>query len=384
MSTLLSFLGKGDRTKGYRTATYRFAPDFARKVPYFGLALQEYLKPDHLILAGTDSSMWDVFLSDQNLANDDMLLELMEAVQEAKVSQTMLQSYEQRLSDKLGVRVTCLLIPLARNEQEQVAILQSLADAIPTGEELVLDVTHGFRHLPMLALVAARYLSHVRNIKVNNLYYGALDMTQNDETPVLELGSLLNMLDWIEALAVYDNSGNYGVFGSLLQADGMAPAKAALLEQAAFFERTSNPVKAGEKLRSVFDDIQSHSGALGRLFAEALGKRINWFRRNNRADKEQALAEAYFSHQDYLRATTYFYESTVSRAAINAKKDPNSYEQRQEAFEAIKTDDHKKLKNLRNSMAHGIRGHSKQISTTLGNEQTLRTDLQALFKKLKT
>jgi CRISPR-associated Csx2 family protein len=379
MSTLLSFLGKGDRTKGYRTATYRFAPDFARKVPYFGLALQEYLKPDHLILAGTDSSMWDVFLSDQNLANDDMLLELMEAVQEAKVSQTMLQSYEQHLSDKLGVRVTCLLIPFARNEQEQVAILQSLADTIPTGEELVLDVTHGFRHLPMLALVAARYLSHVRNIKVNNLYYGALDMTQNDETPVLELGSLLNMLDWIEALAVYDNSGNYGVFGSLLQADGMAPAKAALLEQAAFFERTSNPVKAGEKLSTAFEDIQSHSGPLGRLFTDALSKRVNWFRKTRRSEKERALAEAYLNHGDYLRTTTYLFESEVSRLSNNA----DDFSARDNDFKTKATADHRFLKKLRNDMAHGIRGASKEVSATLGDEQKLQTRLRQFLKQLK-
>jgi CRISPR-associated DxTHG motif protein len=31
--------------------------------------------------------------------------------------------------------------------------------------EVVIDVTHGFRHLPMLALVAARYLAHVRRVE---------------------------------------------------------------------------------------------------------------------------------------------------------------------------------------------------------------------------
>tara|TARA_R110002167_G_C12690910_1_gene652405 strand:- start:2632 stop:3798 length:1167 start_codon:yes stop_codon:yes gene_type:complete len=386
MTTLLSFIGKGDRKRGYRTANYRFAPDFAREVPYFGLALQEYLKPDHLILAGTSGSMWDVFFSDQNLGDDDeQLLELIDAVQESRVDQFMLQGYDQRLSDKLGIPVTCLLIPHARNEQEQVAILQSLAETIPAGEELVLDVTHGFRHLPMLALVAARYLTHVQKIQVSNIYYGALEMTpqgDHQQTPVLELGSLLRMLDWVEALSVYDKSGDYGVFGSLLEADGMDAGKASLLRQAAFYERTGNPIKSGEKLGSVFADIAAHSGAMGRLFADALSKRINWFRRNNRADRELALAEAYFEHQDYLRATTYLYESSVTRAAIGAKVDNNDFDERKKAFTAIETKDHKALKYLRNSMAHGLRGTNDKTAQTLKDEDKLCHKLRGLFKSL--
>lgn len=384
MTTLLSFIGKGDRKKGYRTANYQFSPDFSRNVPYFGLALQEYLKPGRLILAGTNSSMWDVFFSEQNLGDDELLLEMIDAVEAASVTQAMLQRYDQRLSDKLGLPVTCLLIPHARNEQEQIEILQSLATTIPTGEQLILDVTHGFRHLPMLALVAARYLSHVKAIPVTGIYYGALEMTVDNITPVLELGSLLRMLDWTEALAVYDKSGDYGVFGQLLKDDGMDKKKADLLTQAAFYERTSNPVKASEKLSSVFDDIRSHSGAIGRLFADALSKRINWFRLSNRAEKERALAEAYLEHKDFLRATTYFFESEVTQATINAKEDFNDYEARDAAFKAVQNDQHKQLKKLRNSMAHGLRGNDKEVTQYLKDEPSLSSRLKDLFKKLRS
>jgi hypothetical protein len=58
MTTLLSFLGKGRYEKdGYRTAKYRFDGAFAREVPFFGMALDDYLKPDRLILVGTSGSM---------------------------------------------------------------------------------------------------------------------------------------------------------------------------------------------------------------------------------------------------------------------------------------------------------------------------------------
>ena len=50
MNTLISFLGKGkaDARTGYRTANYRFDASFSRSVPFFGIALAEYLKPDRL------------------------------------------------------------------------------------------------------------------------------------------------------------------------------------------------------------------------------------------------------------------------------------------------------------------------------------------------
>src|SRR5690606_20043709 len=238
MTTLISLLGKGrNPSTGYRPARYRFDDEFAREEPFFGLALAEYIKPQRLVLAGTAGSMWDVFLEHQDVC-DETLLDLMEAVQEERVSVELLKAQEQHLSRQFGIPVTCLLIPYARDEAEQAAILHALAEVIDEGEDVVLDVTHGFRHLPMLALVAARYLSHVRRVNVNELYYGALEMTSDGETPVLRLGSLLRMLDWVQALGVYEHSGDYGVFGPLLARDGMPAAKADLLQQAAFFERT--------------------------------------------------------------------------------------------------------------------------------------------------
>jgi CRISPR-associated Csx2 family protein len=79
MSTLISFLGKGKaptRKTGYRTASYRFDAGFARSVPFFGMALTDYLKPDRLVLVGTAGSMWDVFFERAG-ADDDAMLELM-------------------------------------------------------------------------------------------------------------------------------------------------------------------------------------------------------------------------------------------------------------------------------------------------------------------
>lgn len=386
MTTLISFLGKSNANPqtGYRDANYVFAPGFERKVPFFGMGLLEYLQPQKLILAGTAGSMWDVFFDHQR-TDDDGVLALMDAVVQQTVTPELLAIHEQRLTEKLGIPVQCLLIPYARDEFEQTAILTALATAIGTGESIVLDVTHGFRHLPMLAMVAARYLQHVRDVQVQEVYYGALEMTDpaTSTTPVLRLGGMLQMLDWVEALAVYEKSGNYGIFADLLTRDGMQERRAAMLADAAYFERNSNPVQAKQNLTGAYNYVREHQGPMGNLFRDALCGHIGWFRRGSRSDWELALADRYLERQDYLRAITYLCESYISRTTEAFKGDVNSYEDREEAFkQAEKNQDVWLLKHLRNAMAHGVRSQNLEVKRLLQDQQALDKKLRALRKAL--
>lgn len=385
MTTLISLLGKNssDKKTGYRTARYRFV-DGCREVPYFGMGLMQAIKPEKLILAGTSGSMWDVFFDHQQ-TDDEGTLTLIDAVANESVTPEMLTVHEQRLTDKLGIPVQCLLIPYARDQEEQTAILTSLAKAILPGETITLDVTHGFRHLPMLALVAARFLTHVHKVKVKEVYYGALEMTSRDtgETPVLQLGGMLQMLDWVEALAVYESSGNYSVFAGLLKGDGMDSNRADLLSQAAYFERNSNPVQAKDKLTGAYNHVRDHQGPLGKLFKDTLIEHLGWFRHGNRADWELALADRYLARQDYLRAITYLCEGYISRATEKFGGNMNRFEDREEAFrQAGKNQDVWLLKHLRNAMTHGVRTDNRDAKRLLQDQQELDKKLHALRKTL--
>lgn len=385
MTTLISLLGKSnsDKQTGYRTANYQF-PDGCREAPFFGMALQQHLQADRLILVGTAGSMWDVFFDHQH-TNDEATLALIEAVPHNAVTPEMLAVHERILTERLGIPVQCLLIPYARDEAEQVAILGALAHALQPGEQVTLDVTHGFRHLPMLALVAARYLQRVHGVQVQEVYYGALEMTDpaSDQTPVLRLGSMLHMLDWVEGLAVYADSGNYGAFAPLLERDGMNPHHAQLLAQGAYFERNSNPVQAQKALTGVHKHVRDHQGPLGSLFKEALTEHIGWFRHGNRANWELALADRYLERQDYLRTITYLCEGYISRATEKFGGDMNRFEDREQAFrQADKNQDVWLLKHLRNAMTHGVRTDNPTAQPLLEDQKKLDKKLHALRKTL--
>lgn len=387
-TTLISFLGKGrfDPKTGYRTATYRFDDGVAKTVAFFGLALAEYLQPDRLILVGTSGSMWDVFF-DRNDPQDNTI-ELMDAVEHNRVDAKMLAQHAIKLEKELDIQVQCVLIPFARDTSEQIEVLTLLAAQVREGERISLDVTHGFRHLPMLALVAARYLTHVAKVNVSELYYGALEMTQpGGETPVLRLSGLLRMLDWVEALATYDKDGDYGVFGPLLQADGMDPNRALLLQKASFFERTSNPVKAREALSSVFPSIEQHQGGLSDLFRPELVKRIDWFRAPHRHDWEASLARASLLRHDYLRAAIFMFEAVSTKAVWDQKLgDTNSFDNRKDAYNTLSKGNSiaKDLEFLRNALAHGVRPAGQPEREALKDRQALSAALRRMADDLLT
>lgn len=385
-TTLISFLGKSiaDKKTGYRQATYRFDDGFSRTVPFFGLALTEYLQPDRLILVGTAGSMWDVFFDAEGAQEET--IHLMEAVEKNNVTQELLENYSNKLELKLGIPVQCILIPFARDVKEQIEVLTLLGNQVQSGEKLCLDVTHSFRHLPMLALVASRYLSHVKKVHISELYYGALEMTDKDknETPVLKLSGMLDMLDWVEGLATYEKDGDYGVFAPLLIKDGMDSNRADLLKKAAFFERTSNPVKARETLISVFPSIEKHRGGLSDLFRQELINRINWFRKPNRAEWEAALSQSNLERDDFLRSAIYLYESITSREVMEKNGDVNDFEVRNSAFNEFKSGNinANKLKVLRNALAHGSRPRDDREDRDLRDRQQLANTLRRLANEL--
>jgi hypothetical protein len=209
------------------------------------------------------------------------------------------------------------------------------------------------------------------------------------EAPVLRLKGMLTMLDWVDALATYDKDGDYGVFAPLLEADGMDQGRADQLARAAFFERTSNPVKAREALHTVVPSVEGHGGKMARLFRAQLGRRLSWFRKPYRDEQELALADAYLARCDYLRAAVFMLEAWVSRAVATKGLDINDYETRKAALDegkvtstAVRGSPLKDLTALRNAMAHGLKSRDMRAAKNMGAESDLRQTLTHIRKQL--
>ena len=109
-------------------------------------------------------------------------------------------------------------IPDGRNSEEIREILESVADNIPEGANLTLDVTQGFRHFPFIFYALVLYLTSLRGVTILGAYYGMADgIPQKDPKPIIDLRPLLELPEWFHAVRMFRDQGTTKPIASLLQ-----------------------------------------------------------------------------------------------------------------------------------------------------------------------
>lgn len=385
MTTLLTFLGRVPKAQGsYRKTLYEF-PDGspAESAAFFGWPLLKRLAATKLVIMGTNGSMWDhLFEGDIPFGNEveEARLRLVEATEKKAVTASDLEPLRQPLAQRLGCEVHFVIIPYCRTVQEQAEVIARMAEHVGRGDAVHIDVSHGFRHLPIIAILSALYLRVVRNAEIAGIWYAAFD-PDSGEAEVHDLKGLLGIVDWVQALHTYDKDGDYGVFAPLLGPSGT------LLEQASFHERTTNPVRARAAIStwsSLPDRFPANDPAAS-LFSEELERRVRWYRQPSRDCWEKELALRYLEQRDYVRCAIFAVESVLSADIVRANADPDLPKLREEAEKARKMsgkDGFPELKRIRNSLAHGGRPRDDGTKAALSEEAQLRARLESLLARL--
>ena len=397
MKTFVTFLGRGreNKTTGYRETTYEFPDKSTKTTAFFGLALAEYINPDRTVILGTNSSQWGVLV--ENLAaegeEEEARLKLIDVETEGEIEQEHLDNVTRLMCRAVGCEVVPRLIPFGEDESEQYKILDVVAKNVPEGT-VNFDLTHGFRHFGMIGFLSAFMLSHVRGLEVKNLWYGALEMTQEGITPVLKLDGLDRVRQWLDALNRFDATGDYRVFGSLLTKDGVEADKARHLENAAFHERTLNLSAAADEIRKFRPVLASKLAGASGLFQLRLADRLAWVDLGDLSKQQAELARQYLRRRDYVRAALFGWEAIVtvvckkkgldSKAPyIRREQDIQSEVQQWSLRNGQKQGDNREacenLNQIRNALAHGNPPNSKRVQGILMNEQQLRVALQGAF-----
>lgn len=394
--TLVSFLGSArlDPESGYRKARYVFGQGEIDETPFFGLALARKLKPDRLLILGTSGSMWPVLLeSGQGSGWEAQRLALIEA--EGRVTQEQLDALEPFAREALGCNVSLRLIPYARNEADQEAILALIAREAGTGR-VSFDVTHGFRHLAMLGMLSAFMLRHGHGLKVEGLWYGALDMTSTNPeglAPAVRLDGLLAIEEWLTAFVHFEASGDFSRFAPLLEADGLDREEARRLPRAWNHLNATNVADAVRELRPLHAALERPLTGSSELFRERLRSRLEWCRLNTLWEQQRALARAALERGDFMRAAIFGMEAVISRECLETNQDPLSYDARKSAKTQLLDEAHAHrnseqskalllLNTVRNTAAHGTPPKQKRDADLMRNPERLREAVATALKTL--
>lgn len=108
-----------------------------------------------------------------------------------------------------GVRQELVVIPNGETEEELWEVFRALETCIDDGEEIVFDITHGYRSLLLVGFLSAAFLQTTGKAEITRLFYGQY---RDDENPslVLDLTPFLSILDWTTSVHAFLESMDAG------------------------------------------------------------------------------------------------------------------------------------------------------------------------------
>lgn len=109
-------------------------------------------------------------------------------------------------------------IPSKQDEKHNWILFETILKEIDPGDEIIFDITYGFRSFPVLALLILNYTRILKNANLKNLLYGCREMKDDNNppnVPIIDMTKMIPLLDWANGIDSYLKTGNASVIQSL-------------------------------------------------------------------------------------------------------------------------------------------------------------------------
>lgn len=400
MKKIISFLGKRPNNGLYPTATYRFPNGKQITQSFFSLAVQEANPADELIILGTSGSMWGNLASAEKISyqnkDEDAELMLIELSEKNQLTATALNDFiEKTQPSYLGAKIRFELMDYALDINSQSQFIAQIAAHFKKGDSAILDITHSLRHLPMLIEKVAELLPLLKEAAIDDIYYGAFEMRDNQGTPVVSLRGIETIASWQKALTLYDATGDMGQLIPLLESMEFPRDGIANLQSSVHFERIHQFNQAYKRAQAFYSLVQKWQtqNTQWQLIAPALKERLEWIKEENSWKRQFSQSYNYLEKGDYFRATLYGFEAIeskiISHITRNERIEDIPYTQKKaliikylQELDTKKFPKNQEIKNnyhyfrvLRNTLAHGENDeeneHNRQVVNNAIKERNL-------------
>ena len=173
---IISFLGFNN----YTETTYIHPSDKSKqsKTSFFQEALVEFYQPETLYILLTETVATKI----PRGATESNWIAL-----------------QKRLAHQVNLEPV-FNIPESNSPDDGWIIFDKITGCLNQGDRVIFDLTHSFRSIPVIALLAISYLRTVKQVQIEGVLYGAFDPNAKDQpTPTYDLLPMLSLLDWIAA-----------------------------------------------------------------------------------------------------------------------------------------------------------------------------------------
>ena len=231
---LISFLGTGPfeskENRTYKTARYHLGDTDLGNYPFVSAALKKYYNIDKTILVGTVHSMWEEVyrwfsIDSGNPIDETIYFDIALGCENANHNSDLSLPHQDVIEKAIGKNSQIALIRYGITEQEikeNIDIILGLQQYLSNNDELIVDVTHSFRSLPMFMMNLLIYLRNVsqKKIIISHIHYGMLEMSKElGFAPIIDLKSMMDVNDWITGAYSFSEYGNAYKISKLIESE---------------------------------------------------------------------------------------------------------------------------------------------------------------------
>jgi len=171
-------------------------------------------------------------------------------------------------------RIRPVDIPVAETSEELWQLFDALTSQVGVGDRVIFDITHGLRSIPFLVFLTAAYLRSVKEVTIEKVLYGALELGKgHPAAPVIELTELVTLLDWLTATNQFIYTGDARYLAHLLEQEGQSRSSKALQRAGADLSGFSLAMMLCRPL-----EVMEKAGGLGKTLANAQNELAQWAR----------------------------------------------------------------------------------------------------------
>ena len=312
--TLISFIGKGKFTEsGYARVRYSMNGQTSDEVTFICKSLYDFLKPHKILIIGTSGSTWSEvftnFLSEEQQNRHVTLKSELEVLQYSSAERDAFGNCIQKLSDVISNELNVEFVCRIYDENSENELFTTIINNIDSGEEITLDVTHGFRFTPMCALMAIQYLSYIKKSKIKHIYYGWFE-NKLDVKPIKDLSWIIKLNKWTTAFAEYGKTNDISCFSSLFTDKTLIKN----IDSASFNEKITYASDSIDILKNIdLSSITESDDPVLRSFAKPLEEKLSYAHSELPSKSIFLLSQQYLKSNDFLRTIIYLHETFMVR-----------------------------------------------------------------------
>jgi CRISPR-associated Csx2 family protein len=396
MKKLITFLGTGPGKRDdngkpsmdYRKTMYRFDDGYITEASaFFGYELFLKYKPAEFHIVGTLQSMWATLYLHvmlQHGIQENVYFDLWDELVSNIDNETLkdvLPKLEKKLSKVLKAKVVIHIVDLLENSKKMWGFFSHLQTIIKKDDDVYLDVTHGFRHIPIILMNAMTYLTTYReNVNVAGIFYGAFEAKTDprdasEPAPVIDLSATWEMYKLFHAVRDFTEFGHGRDLADLIKPKNKELAnsiesfhKAAQISYSKDYFTQLHILASKLKTQDMVPESLLPAKPIFEKWFEEQKSDEDWHR-------QILLSKWYYDRQLYQQAVTLLTEGLISYAMAKANYDYKAEKERIKFVKEKLFEDKDKyhyfgykditrlyldIKNIRNKMNHG--GFVKNVS----------------------